>query len=182
LRSQSLSHFRLQRQIHRFDLAVTSVSVVGGPLSSPPDSLHECSFSPSLKQSRSSSNSLVKPTSHPRSLRRIWPTASMSRNDKPARSTIPIAPGSTEQTQGRRLEMFGSSGTYRPIELPARVRTSHACDRCRELRAKCSGGTRCAKCTKDDATCLYSDRKRERNKKCVPIREARRRRLTDHSV
>ncbi|KAK4940189.1 hypothetical protein LTR10_019617 [Elasticomyces elasticus] len=44
-------------------------------------------------------------------------------------------------------------------------RTTHACDRCRIMRTKCSGGNRCTKCIKDNATCVYGDRKRERNKK-----------------
>lgn len=47
----------------------------------------------------------------------------------------------------------------------SKVRTTHACDRCRIMRTKCSGGERCTKCIKDNATCLYGDRKRERNKK-----------------
>ncbi|KIW75157.1 hypothetical protein Z517_11929 [Fonsecaea pedrosoi CBS 271.37] len=46
-----------------------------------------------------------------------------------------------------------------------KMRTSHACDRCRLMRTKCSGGDRCTKCIKDDANCVYGDRKRERNKK-----------------
>ncbi|KAJ4509196.1 hypothetical protein HRR78_006098 [Exophiala dermatitidis] len=46
-----------------------------------------------------------------------------------------------------------------------KLRTSHACDRCRIMRTKCSGGERCSKCIKDGATCVYGDRKRERNKK-----------------
>jgi hypothetical protein len=33
------------------------------------------------------------------------------------------------------------------------------------MRTKCSGGEICSKCQKDNATCAYSDRKRERNKK-----------------
>jgi len=33
------------------------------------------------------------------------------------------------------------------------------------MRTKCSGGNRCTKCIKDNATCIYGDRKRERNKK-----------------
>ncbi|KAK5263043.1 hypothetical protein LTR96_011518 [Exophiala xenobiotica] len=33
------------------------------------------------------------------------------------------------------------------------------------MRTKCSGGGRCTKCVKDNATCVYGDRKRERNKK-----------------
>ncbi|KAK7894621.1 hypothetical protein LTR67_006383 [Exophiala xenobiotica] len=44
-------------------------------------------------------------------------------------------------------------------------RTSHACNRCRVMRTKCSGGDRCTKCVKNNATCVYGDRKRERNKK-----------------
>ena len=50
-------------------------------------------------------------------------------------------------------------------EIVGRIRASHACDRCREWHAKCSGGDRCTKCIKDDAQCRYSDRKRERDKK-----------------
>lgn len=44
-------------------------------------------------------------------------------------------------------------------------RTGHACERCRARRTKCSGEIRCAKCVKDDAVCVYGDRKRELNKK-----------------
>lgn len=44
-------------------------------------------------------------------------------------------------------------------------RTAHACERCRLLKAKCSGGLRCEKCTADKAECIYGDGKRERNKK-----------------
>lgn len=44
-------------------------------------------------------------------------------------------------------------------------RISHACDRCRMMRTKCSGGEQCSKCIKDNANCVYGDRKRERNKK-----------------
>ncbi|KAJ9611217.1 hypothetical protein H2200_004400 [Cladophialophora chaetospira] len=46
-----------------------------------------------------------------------------------------------------------------------KVRITHACDRCRMMRTKCSGGDRCTKCAKDNAHCAYGDRKRERNKK-----------------
>jgi len=80
--------------------------------------------------------------------------------------TVPMALRISEQAQAQAQRIpIESLGRNRRIEVPARVRTSHACDRCRELRIKCSGGTRCTKCTKDDAICLYSDRKRERNKK-----------------
>ncbi|KAK5244128.1 hypothetical protein LTS13_007976 [Exophiala xenobiotica] len=33
------------------------------------------------------------------------------------------------------------------------------------MRTRCSGGDRCSKCVKDNAKCVYGDRKRERNKK-----------------
>jgi hypothetical protein len=46
-----------------------------------------------------------------------------------------------------------------------RLRASHACDRCRLMRTKCSAEERCAKCVRDDKTCTYGDRKRERNRK-----------------
>jgi hypothetical protein len=55
----------------------------------------------------------------------------------------------------------------RPYEPPStsKARISHACDRCRVMRTKCSGGDRCSKCVKDQTACVYSDRRRERNKK-----------------
>lgn len=48
---------------------------------------------------------------------------------------------------------------------PASKRTAHACERCRALKAKCTGGARCEKCRVDKAECSYGDGKRERNKK-----------------
>lgn len=48
-------------------------------------------------------------------------------------------------------------------------RTPHACERCRALKAKCTGGTRCEKCVLDKAECKYGDGKRERNKKYESI-------------
>jgi len=53
----------------------------------------------------------------------------------------------------------------RPGSAITKPRTSHACDRCRIMRTKCSGGERCTKCIKDNATCVFGDRKRERNRK-----------------
>lgn len=51
------------------------------------------------------------------------------------------------------------------LSMERQNRTSHACDRCRAMRAKCSGDVRCEKCVKDDTVCIYGDRKREKNKK-----------------
>jgi hypothetical protein len=45
------------------------------------------------------------------------------------------------------------------------ARVNHACDRCRLMRTKCSGGERCSKCIKDDTPCGYGDGKREKIKK-----------------
>jgi hypothetical protein len=47
--------------------------------------------------------------------------------------------------------------------LPKRI--AHACERCRALKAKCTGGQICEKCVIDKAVCRYGDGKRERNKK-----------------
>jgi hypothetical protein len=55
---------------------------------------------------------------------------------------------------------------YESSALPKR--TSHACERCRALKAKCTGGIRCEKCVFDKAECRYGDGKRERNKKYTP--------------
>ncbi|KAF7511201.1 hypothetical protein GJ744_005098 [Endocarpon pusillum] len=53
--------------------------------------------------------------------------------------------------------------SYETSSVPKR--TGHACERCRALKAKCTGGARCEKCVLDKAECKYGDGKRERNKK-----------------
>ena len=53
--------------------------------------------------------------------------------------------------------------SYETSSVPKR--TPHACERCRALKAKCTGGARCEKCVLDKAECKYGDGKRERNKK-----------------
>lgn len=55
---------------------------------------------------------------------------------------------------------------YEASALPKR--TPHACERCRALKAKCTGGIRCEKCVFDKAECRYGDGKRERNKRYTP--------------
>ncbi|KAI1608752.1 hypothetical protein EDD36DRAFT_447700 [Exophiala viscosa] len=60
--------------------------------------------------------------------------------------------------------LFSSSGSTGRL-LASQRRTSHACERCRLMRTRCSGEPPCTKCTKDGATCAFRDRKRERNKK-----------------
>jgi hypothetical protein len=45
--------------------------------------------------------------------------------------------------------------------------TSHACARCRSMRAKSSGDPQCEKCVRDIAFCIYGDRKRGMNKKFI---------------
>lgn len=44
-------------------------------------------------------------------------------------------------------------------------RTSHACDKCRKAKAKCSGGEPCEKCKAEGKECVYGDGKRDRMKK-----------------
>lgn len=44
-------------------------------------------------------------------------------------------------------------------------RTSHACDKCRKAKAKCSGGIPCEKCKAEGKECVYGDGKRDRIKK-----------------
>jgi len=53
--------------------------------------------------------------------------------------------------------------------LPSKNRIPHACNRCRLLRTRCSGVTPCDKCAKDDAVCVFGDRKREKDKKFLHI-------------
>jgi hypothetical protein len=46
-------------------------------------------------------------------------------------------------------------------------RTSHACQRCRKSKSKCSGVMPCEKCISEDKECVYSDGKRDKEKKYV---------------
>jgi hypothetical protein len=57
-----------------------------------------------------------------------------------------------------RAEYATSSGTEKN-------RTSHACDKCRKAKAKCSGGQPCEKCRTEDKECIYGDGKRDRERK-----------------
>ena len=60
-------------------------------------------------------------------------------------------------------------------------RTAHACERCRALKAKCTGGLRCEKCVLDKAECKYGDGKRERNKKYETSPSSSRQRADNHA-
>ncbi|KAJ5813394.1 Zn(II)2Cys6 transcription factor [Penicillium pulvis] len=46
----------------------------------------------------------------------------------------------------------------------ARSRVQKACDRCRRKKTKCDGSTPCQKCRAENATCMFGDRKRQREK------------------
>lgn len=46
-----------------------------------------------------------------------------------------------------------------------RNRTSHACDKCRRAKAKCTGGLPCEKCKNESKHCVYGDGKRDKEKK-----------------
>src|SRR5436189_1701922 len=60
-----------------------------------------------------------------------------------------------------------AQGWPQPLSPPKR--TLHACDRCRAMKIKCSGGDRCKKCIADDQVCVYGDRTRERYRKLAPF-------------
>jgi hypothetical protein len=50
--------------------------------------------------------------------------------------------------------------------LPSKRRVSRACDPCREQKTKCTGQRpSCQRCRQCDITCIYSDKKRERDVK-----------------
>lgn len=44
-------------------------------------------------------------------------------------------------------------------------RTSHACERCRKSKSKCSGTQPCEKCRNERKECIYGDGKRDKEKK-----------------
>jgi len=75
---------------------------------------------------------------------------------KPTNSFRPLLP--------RQSVSAASIDAYRVTAKP-RKNSSHACNRCRLLRTRCSGGSRCDKCRNDGAVCIFGDRRREQNKK-----------------
>lgn len=46
-------------------------------------------------------------------------------------------------------------------------RISHACDKCRRAKAKCSGGLPCVKCRNEGKECIYGAGKRDKERKYV---------------
>jgi len=44
-------------------------------------------------------------------------------------------------------------------------RTSHACEKCRKAKAKCSGSQPCEKCRAENKECIYGDKKRDKERK-----------------
>lgn len=82
------------------------------------------------------------------------------------RSSDDASPTSPNSVLGKMILPRLSGSFYEPSLLPKR--TAHACERCRALKAKCTGGQRCEKCVIDKADCRYGDGKRERNKKYMP--------------
>lgn len=53
-----------------------------------------------------------------------------------------------------------------------RVRASHACNNCRERKAKCTGRQPCQRCDDTGVTCVYGIRKREEFIRYVMLAEA----------
>lgn len=52
--------------------------------------------------------------------------------------------------------------------LTSKGRVRRACDPCREQKTKCSGRRpACQRCRENDITCIYTDRKRERDARLV---------------
>lgn len=50
-------------------------------------------------------------------------------------------------------------------KVSGKERTSHACDKCRKAKAKCSGGQPCEKCKMEGRECIYGDGKRDKTRK-----------------
>lgn len=50
-------------------------------------------------------------------------------------------------------------------KVTGKERTSHACDKCRKAKAKCSGGQPCEKCKTESRECVYGDGKRDKVRK-----------------
>jgi len=92
------------------------------------------------------------PESEPLQTQGLWaqqePTPAMP---PPGKLLLPPLPKS-------RAEYTASSKTEKN-------RTTHACDKCRKAKAKCSGGQPCEKCRTEDKECIYGDGKRDKERK-----------------
>lgn len=58
-----------------------------------------------------------------------------------------------------------SRAEYAASSRTEKNRTSHACDKCRKAKAKCSGGQPCEKCRTEGKECIYGDGKRDKERK-----------------
>ncbi len=56
---------------------------------------------------------------------------------------------------------------YSSTSKAEKNRTSHACDKCRKAKAKCSGSQPCDKCRSEGKECVYGDGKRDKERKYV---------------
>lgn len=81
--------------------------------------------------------------------------------DSPASTT-----SDPSRQQHRQVAISRNSSTY---ERPERVRTSHACEPCRERKTKCDGERpSCRRCLHTGASCHYGYRKGWKKRKYVP--------------
>jgi hypothetical protein len=58
-----------------------------------------------------------------------------------------------------------AQGGFSSCSKAEKNRTSHACDKCRKAKAKCSGGQPCDKCRNEGKECFYGDGKRDKERK-----------------
>lgn len=58
-----------------------------------------------------------------------------------------------------------SRAKYSSSSRTEKNRTSHACDKCRKAKAKCSGAQPCEKCRTENKECIYGDGKRDKERK-----------------
>ncbi len=156
----------------------------------PPESTVPCKKARRGRVSHSASNSRAGPNSRKR-------PGPMGREDTTQGGHVSSsAPGPPPPGLGPMPRDFISAGSQLPLgkmllprlhqrnesgekNKPAgKERTSHACDKCRKAKAKCSGGQPCEKCKSEGRECVYGDGKRDRVKKCVCSRPSLDFRLT----
>jgi hypothetical protein len=103
-------------------------------------------------QSSHYSQTKIDPESEPPQVQNLWAHIELTPGlPPPGKMLLPPLPKS-------RVE-------YAALSRTVKNRTSHACDKCRKAKAKCSGGQPCEKCRMEDKECIYGDGKRDKERK-----------------
>jgi hypothetical protein len=109
--------------------------------------------SPPIEPAQSShySQPKLEQESEPRQPQSLWTQQEPNPGLPPGKMLLPPLPKSRAE--------------YAAFSRTEKNRTSHACNKCRKAKAKCSGGQPCEKCRTEDKECIYGDGKRDKERK-----------------